>query len=286
MTAITLDILSGVVMLIIYLLNEMKHYTFARYLFFIFLNAVLFTFANLLPKERGVYLIFFPVIVLTFPMFAPERKNILFFSGLSVCLIIICEVFDYQLFGHVVSDSSQYGSFIANLLLAIGVSVMAINFLVNINEEAKTFLNNLILKWNQKNKELEKANAELDRFVYSTSHELRSPLLSILGLINLLENENEKEKGKDYIRMIKKSITKQDEFISEILQYSRNARLEVTVEAFDLKDFVIDVVDDCRLLEGADSVKFIFDIQANRYIKTDKSRLSIILKNLITNSVK
>ena len=139
-----------------------------------------------------------------------------------------------------------------------------------------------------KNKELEKANAELDRFVYSTSHDLRSPLLSILGLINLLENENEneKEKGKDYIRMIKKSITKQDEFISEILQYSRNARLEVTVEAFDLKDFVIDVVDDCRLLEGADSVKFIFDIQANRYIKTDKSRLSIILKNLITNSVK
>lgn len=97
-----------------------------------------------------MYLIFFPVIVLTFPMFAPERKNILFFSGLSVCLIIICEVFDYQLFGHVVSDSSQYGSFIANLLFAIGVSVMATNFLVNINEEAKTFQNKLILKWNQK----------------------------------------------------------------------------------------------------------------------------------------
>lgn len=94
---------------------------------------------------------------------------------------------------------------------------MATNFLVNINEEAKTFQNKLILKWNQKNKELEKANAELDRFVNSTSHELRSPLLSILGLINLLENENEKEKGKDYIRKIKKSITKQDEFISEIL---------------------------------------------------------------------
>ena len=93
-----------------------------------------------------------------------------------------------------VSDSSQYGSFIANLLFAIGVSVMAINFLVNINEEAKTFQNKLILKWNQKNKELEKANAELDRFVNSTSHELRSPLLSILGLINLLENENENEK--------------------------------------------------------------------------------------------
>src|SRR5687767_8575974 len=88
----------------------------------------------------------------------------------------------------------------------------------------------------KQNEELTKINKELDSFVYSVSHDLRSPLTSILGLINVakLDTTKNKESVDNYFDMIERSVLKLDETLREILDYSRNARGELIISEIDL----------------------------------------------------
>ena len=51
----------------------------------------------------------------------------------------------------------------------------------------------------ENNKLLSKTNTELDRFVYSTSHDLRAPFSSIMGLINITERSQNPEDVTKYL---------------------------------------------------------------------------------------
>ena len=141
-----------------------------------------------------------------------------------------------------------------------------------------------VFRVEKRNLELHKLNNELDRFVYSTSHDLRAPLASILGLINLARLE---EKNKDqYLTLIEKSVNKLDEFISEIIDYSRNARLEVKPEAIDFQSMINSILEDLEYLEENVTLKKNISISNSGIFLSDKTRIRIILSNLISNSIK
>ena len=67
------------------------------------------------------------------------------------------------------------------------------------------------------NRKLRKANIELDNFVYSVSHDLRAPIASVLGLVNLAKKEKDVEMMQKYLLMIAQSAEQQDTFIKDIL---------------------------------------------------------------------
>jgi integral membrane sensor domain MASE1 len=81
-------------------------------------------------------------------------------------------------------------------------------------------------KLQRTNHELSKRNTELDNFVYSVSHDLRAPIASVLGLINLARIDTDVAMKDMYLDMINKSALQQDHFIKEILDQSRNSRLK------------------------------------------------------------
>lgn len=137
-----------------------------------------------------------------------------------------------------------------------------------------------------KNEELTKTNQELDRFVYSTSHDLRAPLMNVLGLIDITEMNVKEEEPKSYLTMMKKSVQGLDDTIKEILEYSKNARTEVEAEQIDLHALTEQVFAELQFMEGADSMekRMHFDIQIPFY--SDKSRLTVILNNLVSNAIK
>src|SRR5882762_7894025 len=81
-----------------------------------------------------------------------------------------------------------------------------------------------------RNEELIKINAELDRFVYSASHDLRAPIASLLGLIEVAKFEPDREKIDELLEMQKKSLYRLDRFIKDIVDHSRNARLGIDRE--------------------------------------------------------
>ena len=138
-----------------------------------------------------------------------------------------------------------------------------------------------------KNKELEKINFELDRFVYSASHDLRSPLTSVLGLLYLLRNETNTTETIRYVDLMEESILKLDNIIRDIVAYSRNNRTQVNIEKVEIKDVIKDICAGLRYLESDEIIlKEIIHIEEPALIQTDRTRIQIILNNLISNSIK
>src|SRR5574343_118428 len=137
-----------------------------------------------------------------------------------------------------------------------------------------------------KNEELKKINAELDKFVYSVSHDLRSPLLSIKGILSLVFNGSKlDEMTTNYLKLAEKSVIRLDETIQEILEYSRNARLEVSFEEFDVSSMIETIFEDLKY-SASETFKFNYSINGSPIVYSDKSRINILLKNLIGNTVK
>jgi PAS domain S-box-containing protein len=136
------------------------------------------------------------------------------------------------------------------------------------------------------NAELKKINSELDRFVYSTSHDLRAPLLSLIGLIDLCKGSADKEELDSFIHMMEKSAVRLDNTIKEILEYSRNSRMELYFEEVDMPQMVDDLLEDIIHHDKAQRVTFTKHISTAVPFVTDRLRLATIMNNLVGNAVK
>lgn len=137
-----------------------------------------------------------------------------------------------------------------------------------------------------RNSELEQLNRELDRFVYSVSHDLSAPLKSILGMAHIGKMDFKNTGSNEYFSRIETSVQKAEAFIRDVLDYSRNKRLEVVFKSLSINNLVKEIVDDIKFVEGFDKVQFDFTTLMVNEITTDKIRLKIILNNLLTNAIK
>jgi len=169
-------------------------------------------------------------------------------------------------------------------MIQIGSSLLYVFSLVTgrIMSDGRAFQRRI----NRQNKELEHINKELDRFVYSVSHDLSAPLKSIRGLVNISRVEEMNDRLKDYINHIEISTDKLETFISEILDFSRNDRMPVKNEYVDLKELCIDILDGIRFLEHFGNVNIDTQGIDGKHIYSDKLRLKIILTNLLSNAIK
>jgi signal transduction histidine kinase len=138
------------------------------------------------------------------------------------------------------------------------------------------------------NDELKKSNKELDSFVYSVSHDLRAPLSSMLGVVGLCEMGTLDPFMEKNVTLLKTSIKKLDGFIMDILDYSRNSRLEVDRQEIHFADLLTDISGNLKFM-GTDDQKTVdirTTIRNGVAFYSDKTRIGIILNNLISNSIR
>ena len=139
----------------------------------------------------------------------------------------------------------------------------------------------------EKNDALLKSHNELESFVYSASHDLRAPLVSILGVIKLARAQ--KEKGTtpfDYLDLIENSVYNLDKFVKNIINYYQNRKQETNLREIDLEILVEEVYANFRHYDGAEKIRFLAEIPENSTIYSDELRIKIILNNLVSNAIK
>lgn len=133
-------------------------------------------------------------------------------------------------------------------------------------------------------KELQKVNRELDRFVYSTSHDLRAPLVSIAGLINITRVEENEDLRQKYLGLMDTSIQKLDEFIKDIIGYSRNSRLEVKVEKINFQNLIEVAINALKPKDDSYSIRTHVEVKGSGDFLSDNFRLTTIFNNLLSNA--
>jgi PAS domain S-box-containing protein len=134
--------------------------------------------------------------------------------------------------------------------------------------------------------ELKKLNSELDDFVYSISHDLRAPLTNIMGMAAVgLSVENLIMKNEIYNK-IHNSAKRLDDYILNVLDYSRNSRLDLERDKIDFKQIVSTHFENYNFLKGSDKIKVKFDIKDDTEFWSDKRRIEAVFNNLISNAIK
>jgi signal transduction histidine kinase len=136
----------------------------------------------------------------------------------------------------------------------------------------------------EKNEELQQLNEELDQFVYSASHNLRAPLMSILGMANLIDPDTTPAELTLLSRGIQKSVQLLDETIRDIIEYSHNSRVPMLPRQVNLT----------TLIKGEfERLHFFFKGKVSLAITsgpdellTDKKRLAFVIRNILSNSYK
>lgn len=137
-----------------------------------------------------------------------------------------------------------------------------------------------------KNEQLAKTNEELDRFVYSASHDMRAPLSSLLGLIHLSEKTDKPEEVALFLQMMKDRIKTMEGFIKEVTDYSRNTRLGLTLAPVKLETMAREVLQTLAYSVVNKKVRIEIQIDPTLEILTDPNRLKVIINNLVSNAYK
>ncbi|AFM02986.1 PAS domain S-box [Bernardetia litoralis DSM 6794] len=132
--------------------------------------------------------------------------------------------------------------------------------------------------------ELKVSNYELDQFVYKASHDLRSPLTSILGLLNIAEID--REHALSHVKQIRGRIHKLDEFVQSIINYSQTSNLETKYEPLHIEYLIHTNIADLDFLPYSNEIKFKIKSNQKGVIYTDNLRLNVILRNLLSNAIK
>jgi PAS domain S-box-containing protein len=137
-----------------------------------------------------------------------------------------------------------------------------------------------------RNQELIKINAELDRFVYSASHDLRAPIASLLGLIEVARLEKNPETISQLLDMQKKSLLRMDRFINDIVDHSRNTRLNVESESIHFKSVIHSTFEQLQFMDNVSRIRKAITVHQQGEFYTSRSRMDIILNNLLSNAIK
>lgn len=134
-------------------------------------------------------------------------------------------------------------------------------------------------------KELIRSNQQLDQVIYKTTHDLKAPLMSTVGLINLARKAKPEEKDR-YLDLIQKSVLKLDSFIEEITDFFRNEKLAIQRSKIDIAGVLENEVSNLGSLLEDNHVDIEFDIQSGADFYSDSLRVRTIVTNILSNAIK
>jgi light-regulated signal transduction histidine kinase (bacteriophytochrome) len=135
--------------------------------------------------------------------------------------------------------------------------------------------------------DLARSNAELERFAYVASHDLREPLRTITGFLGLLQRRHRErldEEGREFVDLAVAGAKRMDSLIAELLEYSRTGRSDTTAEPTDLLgawNVAVRNLSAAIAETGADVTSGPLPV-----VLADRGEMVQVLQNLLGNAIK
>lgn len=253
----------------------------ANYFLLPTINITVYLIASSESPNTGAFIFFLITSMASFVVFDyTMRLWSILFAVFTYTLFVLAYFVDFSILPkRTYAEDELLLSVIINFSVGLPTGAMMVYLLISLN-----YYNDMQLV--QNNKLLIKANNELDRFVYSTSHDLRAPLTSVLGLINITEGSNDLTEVKRYLGMMRDRIGSLDKFIKDITDYSRNNRQHIGKENIKLASLINEVWETLQYTPDAHHIHFQMEVPEDLEVLSDRSRLTVILSNLISNAIR
>ena len=136
--------------------------------------------------------------------------------------------------------------------------------------------------------QLEQKNTELERFTYTVSHELKTPLVTVSGFIGLLQRDLEdgnRERMLDDMEKISVATATMSNQLEDLLELSRIGRSANPSSRFSISAVCTEIVDMLRGTIEVQGAEVGFDADLPQ-VYADRERVREVLKNLVENGIK
>jgi len=131
------------------------------------------------------------------------------------------------------------------------------------------------------------AKEDNDMFVYKASHDLRSPLASIEGLLEVIKSRvDESEEIYRFVDLIDTSVNRVQDIMSELIEFKELGEVNPKLDNIDLKDCISKVKDGISFMDNFEKNKFTIEVYQKTSFVNDELILKSIIQNLVSNAVK
>ena len=273
--------------LILLFVDKNKYYNAAITTSIFALSSLIFYSDAKYGYEAGVFILFLPVaFAISFVTNYKSYHFILHF-GIPIGYLILSIITDHALFlDPDINAFQKKVTLVFNLTLSAILFALFIYYINKVNNRYEKGLSRVIQQLKSKNKQQVNLNHQLDQLLAVVSHELRSPIASVLTLIDITRHEKDPDKIAEYMALEERSLKKINEFIEDIIDYSRNSNLTLEKERIDFQPMIQNILDQYNHAHRLSSIKTNLKVSQRENFTSDKKRIQIIMSNLIANAFK
>ncbi len=271
--------------LLVIFLNHNGKTRLARFIFLFVNTAFLFTINIFYGREFGSEFILFPLIMFVLLYLDKTLSKVLW---LIVFAAVYCSSLAYLKDNQpIFVDNLDPQSFYFMLLICTVVVFMITSLFIEENRNFYQKTSLLLNEVSNKNKKLEDANTELERFAFIASHDLKTPLRNISSFLKLIERKIENGYTQDiqeYLDYASLNAKRMHNLVQDILTFSRMNNENVPFQTIDLNKVVNHAINNLQDLvkqTGAD-----LQIERLPTVVGNQAQLMILFQNLIENGLK
>jgi PAS domain S-box-containing protein len=133
---------------------------------------------------------------------------------------------------------------------------------------------------------LKDTNAELELYIYKASHDLRGPLTSVLGLVDVWKTEIHDPISIEYMSMIERSARKLEYNLSELVKAMQIKETNFFNEIIDFEQLITSILTNYKNYPGFESMSFALNVNVKEVVFSNNFLLETIFQNLIENAIK
>lgn len=283
-----------------YWLNKQRLYGFAKSMFITSFSVLLFFICNSL--NIGLYFVFFyfPAFIAYTLYYDLEKDlpNALLNLSVSVSCAICAFVLPPQLFFAANIDEKWF-SLVHNLnyFLSFAITIIFVFFAVShVNKSGRKLVEvwqnaeRQKLELSEANQKAESAMLAKSRFLSNISHEMRTPLNGIVGIVNLMLQEPFLPEQQQNFEVLKYSSEHMLSVVNDVLDFSKieAGKMELANDEYNMKTLLDKVYIIFKNQFASKNVGFemIIDPKLDKYFKGDETRLRQVLTNLLGNALK